>query len=216
MDYGPEAMWEITFSTWDRIVGEIAGGEKALTSARKRWVSAFVEGHDWRPVEKEIRRDLLRSRWDWPWHREWFDRFSSMKMWPRMWGPTSSAVFRIDRGFTHCETKREREAEKRSEIENIRENMGELLFHTIARSSFQERDRRKVTTFKAMVGAGRGWSWELLSDMEPPAVVEAVIDPLRSEFTALYPLESGPRPPFFPGDTTSVRSVPPPRLPTSS
>lgn len=216
MDYDTEAMWEITFSTWDRIVGDITGGKKALASARKPWVSAFVEGRDWRRIERDFRNDLLRSRWDWPWHREWFERFSSARIWPRMWGLTSSAVFRIDRGFTDCETKRERDFEKCAEIESIRENAAELLFHTVARASFQERDRRKAAEFKATVGAGRGWSWELLSDMEPPAVVAAVIDPVRSEFAALYPLGSGPRPPFFPGDTTSVRSVPPPRLSTSS
>ncbi|WP_333822837.1 hypothetical protein [Pinisolibacter sp.] len=208
MDAYVEGMRSMLETAWDRVASEISGAEETLAIARRPWIDAFAEGRETRRIERTLRDNLLRSHWDWPWHREWFDRFSAMRAWPCQWGSTSRAVYRLERDFPEAETSREREDLRRAEIQEIEENAIRLLTQTIFKFAFTERDRQQRDDARFLSYLRRmGGSFELRSD-EPAAIAELFVDPHRDAFAALYPSLEAPMPPFFPGDSTDIRFIP--------
>lgn len=181
---------ELLGEGWDWTFANITGLEGVSASFRAQWIGALYDGLDHRKLDRAFVAAVCAADWSWPWFAHWYETFRSLGTWPSQWGPIRKALSAPD--WTPEEI-----------AEEVEEHAARLILQTAAARAAHLRDARK----RLDPDIRWYWRWELRSGLEPNAVFEVACAEFGPAVEQLYPSPETPLPPYFPGDTTDIRSI---------
>lgn len=175
-------------AAWDSVCTEIAGAKTRLNGFRPTFARGMADGLSLRREIAEFAAGMETARWTWPAFDRWLETFSTWGEWPHMWQPVAEAL------------AEDMEPENRAVA--LRNAAACLIPHTAMARFYVA---QHAENFVRLVP--RGWTLRLvfIDDNGGPAERRAA-EPFRAR------IECGDlsmRPPFFPGDRTTVQAVPP-------
>lgn len=168
-------------AAFDLVTEEIDWPAGIRQAARAAWIGAFERG-DTRLEVRALAAEVFEVEWHWPEFERWHAFFVEEGIWPVMW-----------EAFEPPHDLEEDEEFEAGPVARVR-----LLTHTLSSTTYRLRDT--VNTLPT------GWSWDLAvvgdgDDVEPRIAALHQARVRRGDLSAL--------PPYFPGDRTSLRRVPP-------